>query len=154
MQIFADSLEKWREQGRDWLWPWGQMGLPGRQREPGARKNVPENWRKNRKRLSWFLRKLNGVVPGKWFMVGCGGRQPPILLATFTVNPVSGLRCFVTLTLYSIIKSWWTKTKSVIFFFLMGEIGFHVTREKIFAYLCTPPFLYVRLSLLNSTEVI
>ena len=35
-------------------------------------------------------------------MVGCGGRQPPILLAAFTVNPVSGLRCFVILTLYSI----------------------------------------------------
>ena len=88
---------------------------------------------------------------GSWWGVG-GGLQPSILLAAFTVNPVSGLRCFVTLTLYS-IKVLVDKDKKCNFS-LVGEIGFHVTREKIFAYLRTPQFLYVRISLLNSTEVI
>ena len=95
MLIFADSLGKWREQGRDWLWPWRQTGLPGRQREPGARKNVPENWRKNRRRLSWESWVVWSLGSGSWWV--WGATYLPLLLTTrfWTM-----MLCYINFVLY------------------------------------------------------
>uniref|UniRef100_A0A8C6D097 Uncharacterized protein n=1 Tax=Moschus moschiferus TaxID=68415 RepID=A0A8C6D097_MOSMO len=46
-EIFIGSLGKSREQGRDWLWPGGQRGFPGRQREPGVLRARFKNRRKS-----------------------------------------------------------------------------------------------------------
>ena len=93
---------------------------------------------------------------GPWEVVhgGVWGATAPHSTCHFYCQPCfwTTMLCYINFVLY--YKVLVNKNKKRNFFFLMGEIGFHVTREKIFAYLCTPPFLYVRLSLLNSTEVI
>lgn len=115
---------KVKRQERDWLWPWGQTGWPGRQREPVGNENVVQTGRKSGEGCA---KRLGGVALGKWSTL----RPPSVFPASYSVNLISlsGLWCFVILKFYFIKLFWETKIWGVDLF--VEEIGFQVGRKEI-----------------------
>lgn len=99
LEISGDRPGKWKRQERDWRWPWGQTGWPGRQREPVGNENVVQSgWKSGggrAKEVGWC---------GPWEVVHLEttltqSYRPPIV-STLYFSLWTVMLCYIKIVLY------------------------------------------------------